>query len=204
MTEMLANIGKFVRSITGAKFHFADPVDVSSSGNTVLVLDNGGSGAPGSIPEVNEWTGELVRVISGLSFAFSDALALAVSGRDVFVADESSDTVTEANVSNSAIVRVVQEQRLDAPDGIAVSNGNVWVADSVSNSATVIDAVSGEVVGTDGDSDGDYGFGQLSQVIAAQGNVYMMAPFGTSPMVTKVAAMSGTPARYMSDTNGPH
>jgi outer membrane protein assembly factor BamB len=127
-----------------------------------------------------------------------------VSGADVFVADQADNSVTEVDAANGRLVRVVAGRGLDAPDGIAVESGNVWVADSASNAATEINAATGAAISTYSDSGGPYGFGQPSTVIGAQGNVYVMTPFGTSPMVTKVSATTGAPAWYMCNTNGPY
>lgn len=204
VTEMSSSSGKFVRAISGARFHFVNPVAIMSWGPTIFVLNAGGPNIPGSITELSARSGALIRRVSGARFAFDNPVALAVSGRDIFVADEASNAVTEINEANGALVRVVKGQGLLAPDGIAVSSGRVWVADSASNAATVINASNGAVVATYSDADGPYGFGQPSTVIAAKGNVYVMTPFGSSPMVTKVSATSGTPYWFMCNTNGPY
>jgi hypothetical protein len=205
VTEMTASTGKFVRVISGARFHFANPVAVTSTGNTMLVLNAGSAKTPsGSITEFNARTGAFIRRVSGAKFSFSNPQALTVSGANIFVADEGNDSVTEVNVAKGGLVRVIAGQGLDAPDGIAVSSGNVWVADAASNAATDINATTGAVIATDSDSTADYGFGQPSAVIAAQGNVYIMTPYSTSPMVTKVGATNGTPYWYMCNTNGPY
>jgi hypothetical protein len=205
VTEITASSGKLVRVISGARFHFVNPVAVTSTGTTMLVLNAGTATAPsGSITEFSARTGAFLRRVSGAKFDFDNPQALTVSGANVFVADEGNSSVTEVRVANGALVRVIAAQGLDAPDGIAVSSGNVWVADSASNAATDINASTGAVIATYSDSDGDYGFGQPSAVIAAQGNVYIMTPYSTSPMVTKVGATNGTPYWYMCNTNGPY
>jgi outer membrane protein assembly factor BamB len=204
VTEMSSRTGTFIRTISGAMFHFAHPVAITSWGPTVFVLNAGGSGAPGSITELNSRTGALIRRVSGARFALSDPAALTVTGRALFVADRGNNAVTEINEANGALIRVVRGQGLQAPDGIAVSNGRVWVADSASNAATAINASNGAVIATYSDADGSYGFGQPSTVIADRGNVYVMTPFGSSPMVTKVSATAGTPYWYMCNTNGPY
>jgi hypothetical protein len=205
VTEMTANNGKLVRVISGARFHFANPVALTATGNTMLVLNAGSaSTASGSISEFSARTGAFLRRVSGGKFAFSNPQALTVSGANIFVADEGNASVTEVKVATGALVRVISGQGLDAPDGIAVASGNVWVADAASNAATDINATTGAVIATDSDSTADYGFGQPSAVIAAQGNVYIMTPYSTSPMVTKVGAVNGTPYWYMCNTNGPY
>jgi hypothetical protein len=201
VSEMSTNNGKLVRVIKGAKYHFVSPVAITSSGNTILVL-NAGHGASGSITEFNERTGSFMRTISGSSFAFDNPAAFTVSGSDVFVADEGNNSMTEVNVANGALVRVVAGQGLDAPDGIAVQSGEVWVADNASSAATEITAATGVPVSTF--SDPAYGFWHPTAVIGTQGNVYVMTPLGTSPMVTKVSATDGTADWYMCNTNGPY
>lgn len=205
VTEITASTGKFVRVISGARFHFANPVAVTSAGSTMLVLNAGSATTPsGSITEFSARTGAFLRRVSGAKFSFANPQALTVSGANIFVADEGNASVTEVKVANGALVRVIKGQGLNAPDGIAVSSGNVWVADAASNAATDINATTGAVIATYSDADGDYGFGQPSAVIAAQGNVYVMTPYSTSPMVTKVGATNGTPYWYMCNTNGPY
>lgn len=127
-----------------------------------------------------------------------------MSGQNVFVADEGDNSVTEANMASDRLVHVIAQPGLDTPDGIAVEDGQVWVADSASNAATQINAANGTVVATVNGTDGSYGFWDPSTVIAAAGNVYIATPYGTSPMVTKVSATGAAPAWYMCNTNGPY
>lgn len=203
----LRDSGALVRVISGARYHFVDPVSVHSVGNTVYVLNAGRPSAAtpimGSITELNARTGAFIRRIAGSSLGFSDPVAFAVSGPDLFVADEGNNSMTEVTIAG-ALVRVITGEGLAAPDGIAVEDGFVWVADSASNAATQINVSTGYVVATETDSDAAYGFGQPSMVIAAEDNVYIASPFGSSPMVTKVAATSGVPSWYMCNTNGPY
>ena len=107
---------------------------------------------------------------------------MSVSGPTVFVADENNNSVTEVTVATGRLVRVIAGEGLDAPDGIAVEDGNVWVSNSAANSATEINAATGAAVVTETDSDGQYGFGSPSMVIATGGYVYVASPFGSSPM----------------------
>ncbi|MCU1363737.1 MAG: hypothetical protein JWM55_1565, partial [Acidimicrobiaceae bacterium] len=203
LSEIRASNGAAVRSISGARFHFADPIAVDAAGNTILVLNAGGANASGSITEINSNTGALRRVVSGASFSLRRPKALTVSGPDVFVADEANNSVTEVDIATGRLVRVISQQGLDAPDGIGAQDGQVWVADSASNAATDINAATGAVVMTKSDSDGPYGFGDPATVIGANGSVYIATPFSTSPMVTNVTATTGAPNWFMCNTNGP-
>ena len=53
-----------------------------------------------------------------------------------------------------ALIDVISEQGLSEPDGIAIEDGRVWVADSQSNGATEINAANDTVVSTFTDADG--------------------------------------------------
>jgi len=204
VSEISAGSGALVRVIAGPKFRFADPVAIEAAGRTILVLNAGRSNAVGSITMIDTRTGAFVRSVSGARFSFRNPVALAVSGPDVFVADKGSNSVTEVNVAQGRLIRVVAQQGLSAPDGIAVGAGRVWVADSATNAATEISAASGAVLATYSDSQGSYGFGSPSTVIGVAGNMYIASPFGTSPMVTKLSDTSGQPSWYMCNTNGPY
>jgi outer membrane protein assembly factor BamB len=122
----------------------------------------------------------------------------------VYVADKGNNSVTEVNMVSGRLIDVISQQGLSEPDGIAVEDGQVWVADSQSNAVTQINAGNDAMLRTFSDSDGPYGFGDPATVIAASGNVYVATPYGSSPMVTKVEATTGTPEWYMCNTNGPY
>jgi outer membrane protein assembly factor BamB len=208
LSEVQASNGAAIRTISGTKFGFVHPVALAVSGNAVLVLNAGRPSATpavaGSISEIDAQTGKLLRKVSGSSFAFDDPIALAVSGPDAYIADVASNSVTEIDTASGALVRVIAGQGLNTPDGITVADGHVWVADAGSNAATDIDQSTGAVLATVTDSDAAYGFGRPSVAIASDGNVFIATPFGTSPMVTKLSATTGTPSWYMCNTNGPY
>ena len=208
LSEVRASNGVAIRTISGPKFGFVHPVALAASGSTVLVLNAGQPSAtpavPGSISEIDAQTGKLLRKVSGSSFAFDDPIALAVSGPDAYIADVASNSVTEIDTASGALVRVIAGQGLNTPDGITVADGHVWVADAGSNAATDIDQSTGAVLATVTDSDAQYGFGRPSVAIQSGGNVFIASPFGTSPMVTKLSATTGTPSWYMCNTNGPY
>ena len=204
LTEMSAANGALERVFTGAPYGFADPVAVTSSGGTLIVLNAGRARVAGSLTEINVHDGTLLRVVHGPRYGFADSQALATSGRYVFVADERNNSVTEVDALTGRLVRVVSRHGLAQPDGIAVESGRVWVANRATASATEINAANGAVIATFSDANGPYGFWHPGPVIAARGNVYVATPFGTSPMVTKVSATSGTPYWFMCNTNGPY
>jgi len=208
LSEVRASNGAAIRTISGPQFGFVHPIALAASGDTVLVLNAGQSSAKpavaGSVTEIDARTGQLLRTVSGSSFALDDPVALAASGPDTYIADEANSSVTEIDTTSGALVRVIAGQGLNSPDGITVSDGHVWVADAGSNAATDIDEATGAVLHTVTDSDGKYGFGRPSVAIHSGANVFIASPFGTSPMVTKLSATSGTPSWYMCNTNGPY
>jgi len=208
LSELRASNGAAVRTISGAAFGFVHPIALAVSGSTVLVLNAGRPSATpavaGSISEINAQTGKLLRNVSGSSYAFDNPIALAVSGPDTYVADVANNSVTEVDTATGALVRVIAGQGLNSPDGITVADGHVWVSDAGSNAATDIDEATGAVLDTFTDSDGQYGFGRPSVAIQSHGDVFIASPFGTSPMVTKLSATTGTPSWYMCNTNGPY
>jgi hypothetical protein len=198
VTELSAGNGAPVRIIAGSQYHFANPVAIALAGSTVVVVNGAGS-----LTEFSADSGNLVRTVSGSSFGFDNPVALAVSGSDVFVADRGSNAVTEVNTTTGALVRVVRGGGLSAPGGIAVGSGYVWVSDSASNAVTKINASTGAQVGTYSNSNADYGFGQPTVMLTTSSNVFVVTPFGSSPMVTKISP-SNTPDWYMCNTNGPY
>jgi len=208
LSEVRASNGAAIRTISGTKFGFLHPDALAMSGQTLLVLNAGRPSATpataGSISEIDAQTGKLLRKVSGSSFAFDDPIALAVSGPDAFIADVGSNAVTEIDTASGALVRVIAGQGLNTPDGITVADGHVWVADAGSDAATDIDQSTGAVLATVTDADAGYGFGRPSVAIQSGGNVFIASPFGTSPMVTKLSATTGTPSWYMCNTNGPY
>jgi hypothetical protein len=195
-------------TIRGAAYGFAGPVAIAGTGSTIVVLNAGDPTASppvdGSLTEIDAATGDLVARVSGSAFAFDDPVAMTVSGTDVFVADEGNDSVTEVDVTTNSLVRVIANQGLSGPDGIAAQAGHVWVSDSGSNAVTEIAASTGQVIATFTDNDGAYGFGSPSVTIANPGNVFVASPFGSSPMVTKVHGSDGSAQWYMCNTNGPY
>ncbi len=201
VTEFRASSGTFVRSISGAAYRFSSPVALTTMGNDVLVLN---SGASGSITVFSASTGAFIRNIRGPAYAMDNPAAFTTSGTDVWVADEGNNSVTELNVASTKLVRVISQQGLSSPDGIAIGSGNVWVANNATSSATEISATTGVVEGTKTDKDGSYGFWNPTVMVSTGYSIYTMTPYGTSPMVTKMSASTGHPYWFMCNTNGPY
>jgi hypothetical protein len=201
VSEVSATSGAPVRVIAGAAYGFADPVALAVSGSTLLVLNAGLSGGAGSITEINADTGALIRVVSGGAYSFGAPAALVVAGTDVFVADKGSSSVTDVLVSTGALVRVITAGGLDGPDGVATGSGYVWAANSGNNTMTRITAASGAAQNF---SSGSYGLGLPSAIAETAGFIYVLSPYGSSPMVSKIDEVSGAGPWYMCNTNGPY
>jgi hypothetical protein len=123
---------------------------------------------------------------------------MAVSGGHVYVADKGSNSVTDALVAGGKLVHVVTGGGLSGPDGEAVGSGYLWVANATGNTASRI------TMSTDAPQDfssGSYGFGSPSAVAESGGYIYVLSPFGSSPMVTKIDEVTGTSPWYMCNTN---
>ena len=201
VTEIRASNGTLVRRISGAAYGFSSPVAITTSGNDVLVLN---SGKVGSITVFSATSGALIRRIQSAAFALDNPAAFTTSGNDVWVADEGNNSVTALNFSSGKLVRVIAQQGLSSPDGIAIGSGNVWVANNYTSSVTDISATTGAVLGTKTDKDGSYGFGNPTVMISTGYSIYTMTPYSSSPMVTKMSASTGHPYWYMCNTNGPY
>jgi hypothetical protein len=202
ISEINASTRQLVRIVFGSQYHFSKPVAITVVGGRVLVLNAGTSA--GSITEFDAHNGLLLKTISGPRFAFEDPAAFATNDQDVYVADKGNNSVTEVDIVTGHLIDVISQSGLSEPDGIAVEDGRVWVADSHDNAASEINAANDAVLSTFTDAEAQYGFWDPATVIAAAGNVYIATPYGTSPMVTKVEATTGTPDWYMCNTNGPY
>ena len=202
LTEVSALDGTPVRYLAGPQYAFSDPVALALAGSTLLVVNAGPPGGLGSVTEIDTVSGNPVNIISGPAYSFHDPVALTVSNDDVFVADQGSSTVTELLASSGNLVTVVSGGGLDVPDGIANGSGYVWVANSGNDSATRIPIST--PTSPQQFSSGSYGFGSPSAVTEASGYIYVLSPFGSSPMVTKINENDGTAPWYMCNTNGPY
>jgi hypothetical protein len=205
VTEVSAATGIPLKVISGPGYGFSHPVAVAVSGPFLLVLNSGPSGGSGSLTEIDADTGALIRVVSGSSYSFGDPVAMVASGSDLWVADESTNSVTELAIPTGALVRVVHGGGLDAPDGIAAGSGYIWVANGAvgANSVTQITAATGATRNWN-NGNGNYGLGQPSAVTETAGSVYVVTPFGSSPMVTKIDEVTAYTPWFMCNTNGPY
>jgi hypothetical protein len=204
ITELGAGSGNAITVLTGSQYGFSDPVALARSGGTILVVNAGNPTSKGSVTEIDAATGAVERVASGPTYGFDSPDAVAADSGNAFVSDRASNGVTEINVATGHLVAHVAGSGLDRPDGIGISSGHVWVADSASNGVTELEESPLSVTRSFNDSDGSYGFGQPSVTVTYAGYAFVITPYGSSPMVTKLSATTGVPSWYMCNTNGPY
>jgi streptogramin lyase len=185
--------------LSGKGYGFDNPVALAKSGSKLLVLSAGTAGATGTLSVVDSASHAVIAKVQDASFVGS--VAVAATKSRAYIAND-GNSVTDVNLSTDTVTDVITDPGIVGPDGIAVSDGSVWVSDSGSNAATQIDASTDTVTQTVNDP--SYGFSSPSVAIASAGNVFMASPFGTSPMVTKLSATTGEAYWYMCNTNGPY
>jgi hypothetical protein len=195
VTELSAANGALVRVISGSQYGFSSPVAVTVDGSTLLVLNSN------SVTEIDASTGALIRVISGAGYSFVGPKAMTVAGSDLFVANANNNSVTDLLIATGALVRVITSGGLSGPDGIASGSGYVWVSNSSDNTATRVTASNDSAQNF---SSGSYGFGSPSAIAESNGYIYVLSPYGSSPMVTKIDEATGSAPWYMCNTNGPY
>jgi DNA-binding beta-propeller fold protein YncE len=187
--------------LSASKYGFDHPVALADADGKLLVLSAGPSGGTGTLTLVDIADGKVVRKIKNPSFVGSVAVTASQSGGHAYVANKAGDSVSDVDLSTCAVT-VIKNAGIAGPDGIAAEDGSVWVSDSTTSATTQIDMATDKAVQTIDSS--SYGFWDPGAVIAADGNIYVATPYGTSPMVTKLAATNGKLFWYMCNTNGPY
>ena len=166
-----------------------------------------------SLPEVKLIEPDVFGDARGFFYESWNARAFAAAGIEAdFVQDNHSRSMQgvlrglhyQLRQPQGKLVRVIANQGLSAPDGVAVGGGSVWVADQATSGVTQIDEASGRVVTTKTDANASYGFWHPTLMISTGPNIYVATPLGTSPMVTKVSTASAKPYWFMCNTNGPY
>ena len=135
VTELDTSTGVLVRVLSGAKYHFEDPVALVLNAGDLFVLSSGGSVA--ELDSVNGRAGE-----GGLGTRLSaqgQADAMILDGNDLFVAGGRSGlapgtlvggAITEVNTSTGGLVKVVSGpsyQFADA-DAMVLDRNDLFVA----------------------------------------------------------------------------
>ncbi len=197
MSEFKAGHRKYMRTITGASYGFADPIALASSGQDLFVLNGAGS-----VTEVATATGALVGTASGSPFGFDDPTGLAVADGEVFVANSAADTVTVLDADDLAFVASLSGPTFafSTPIGVAFDGTNMWVTnqgdESVTEfSPTTLDELNVLV---------SWNLPMVGPIAYGNGYVFAVSPPGSAPMVTQITPTPATVNWTMCNTNGPY
>jgi hypothetical protein len=127
--------GRWVRTLSAARYAFAQPDALGRVGSLLFVVNRGGS-----VTEINASDGGLIRVIRGARYRFDRPVAIATNGHNVWVTNSTGRSVTEFAARSGALIRVLRNParstRFDDPVAITVANGGVWVVNAKGGSTT--------------------------------------------------------------------
>jgi DNA-binding beta-propeller fold protein YncE len=137
VTEVSASTGAFVGGISARRYKFQHPSAIEAVGTNLFVANSAGN----SVTEFRSSDLKHLRTIRQPKYHFSDPIALASFGQDVFVLN-GSGSLTEFAAGNGALLGTVSGAAFGfhGPKGLAVADGRVFVANSASNTVTVINA----------------------------------------------------------------
>jgi hypothetical protein len=138
VSEVSAVRGQLIATISAPQFGLDDPSAIQAVGKDLFVANAQGN----SITEFKASGRRYVQTIQGARYGFNDPTALAASGTSLYVL--SSSGVTEVSTVTGALLGSAfgSAYGFDQPTGLAVADGRVFVANSPSNSVSVLDATS--------------------------------------------------------------
>jgi hypothetical protein len=137
VTEVGVSDGSYVSRLFARRYQFSHPSAIETVGNDLFVANATGN----SLTEFAASGRRHLRVIRGARYAFSDPIALASSGQDLFVLN-GTGSITEVSASSGALIGTASGPvfGFDQPTGLAVADGEVFVANSANNTVTVVSA----------------------------------------------------------------
>ena len=137
VTEVSASTGAFVAQISARRYRFQHPSAIEAVGADLFVANGTGN----SVTEFRASDLKRVRTIRRSKYHFAHPIALASFGQNVFVLN-GSGSVTEFAAGSGALIGMAAGPAFGfhTPTGLAVADGLVFVADSASNTVTVINA----------------------------------------------------------------
>jgi hypothetical protein len=94
LTEIDATTGQLLKRISGHRYDFQVPEDITDVGNDLFVADSGAD----AVTEVDAFSGLPVRVMSGPQYQFSTPIGLDVYGNHLHVINETGDSVTDVDL----------------------------------------------------------------------------------------------------------
>ena len=187
VSEFRASDGSLVNSYSGGSYNFSQPAGLAFDGSHMWVANTNND----SVTELNANDGSFVRNLSGGSYRFSrpESIIFAKVGElpgvgHIWVANYGNSSLTELNGSG-ALIRNLSggSYGFSGPNGLAYDGTDVWVANHVSDSATEVNADSGQWVRTaDG---GTFGFSEPTQVVIA-GSREWVTNFGLPGSLTEL------------------
>jgi hypothetical protein len=208
VTELSATNGSLVRVIHGARYAFSRPVAIVVDDGKAWVVNRRSS----SVTEFRASDGSLVRVLSH-GFGLHHPVAIAAGGNRIWVlnstgastTDASAGSVSVISATTSALLRNVHAAAdgLATPRGIAFDGTHLWITDTVPGTVTELTA-SGALVRivTDASARNVY-LEQGTAVAAHAGQVYVISPPGSSPMVSRIVAATAKGMWFECNTNTP-
>jgi hypothetical protein len=202
VTELNADNGSLVRTLSNSSYGFSSPEGIAVDGNHVWVTNlGGGANGNGSVTELNAGNGSLVRTLSGASYSFNGPWGIAVDGNHVWVTNYGHSgighSVTELNARDGSLVRTLYGFKY--PSSVAEEGSHVWVANG--DSVTELNADNGSLVRTLSSS--RYGFSGTQAIAADGAHVWAVNYGGTGSngSVTEVNARNGSLVRILSDAS---
>lgn len=158
VTEIRASDGSVTRTLPNGKSGIDGPTALATDGSHIWIANEGAGINTESVGEINASDASLVRVISGSAYSFKWTLGkyiygnvgIAVYGAHVWITNVGGNSVTELNVSNGALVRVISGGKygFDEPGSIAATGNDIWVVNQAGNSVTELNADTGAWVHT--------------------------------------------------------
>jgi hypothetical protein len=133
VVELNASNGSVIRTLSGIRYQFNDPVGITSDGTHVWVTNEDDGRW---VVELNASNGSVIRTLPDLSAPGTTLMVhpfpggIATDGTRVWVADYANSLVTELNAGNGSFIRTLSgggSYPWDFPNAIAVAGTHVWV-----------------------------------------------------------------------------
>jgi hypothetical protein len=137
VTELRSSDGSYVATISKKQFGFDSPAAITAVGTNLFVANSAGN----SVTEFRAAGHKHIRTIDAPGDGISNPIALASSGQDLFVLN-GTGSVTELDTATGALMGTASGSAygFNEPTGLAVADGDVFVANSEGDSVTVLSA----------------------------------------------------------------
>jgi outer membrane protein assembly factor BamB len=180
ITEIRASSGSLVRTVSGSRFAFSDPMAFAVSGADVFVADKGDN----SVTEVRITTGRLVRVVAQQGLSAPDGIA--VEDGNAWVSDSASSAATEIATGTGTVITTVTDAEgsygFGTPSMVIGTGGNVYVASPFGSSpmVTKLSATSGQPSWFMCNTNGPYYFSLLSAFAVSGSDLWVASRSGAN------------------------